>query len=75
LSGFVETGSRKTITDILTRLAEAQVMDGAIDDALGTIEDALQANPGELVYQPNILAARSAMGRYPPLRPKISILS
>lgn len=58
LSGYAETGSRIFITDVLTRLAEAQVLDGAIDEALGTIEDALQANPEELVYQPNILTRR-----------------
>ena len=47
--------------DILTRLAEAQVLDGATEEALGTIEDALQANPEELVFQPNILACRGEL--------------
>ena len=47
--------------DILTRLAEAQVLDGAIDEALGTIEDALQANPEERVFQPNILTRRGEL--------------
>jgi tetratricopeptide (TPR) repeat protein len=61
LLGFVETGSRVSISDILTRLAEAQVLDRAIDDALGTIEDALQANPEELVFQPNILTRRGEL--------------
>ena len=55
LWGFAENGSGATVSDILTRLAEAQVLDGTIDDALGTIEDALQANPEELVFQPNVL--------------------
>jgi predicted ATPase len=61
LSGFVETGSRVNIPDILTRLAEAQVLDGAINEALNTIEDALQANPEELVFQPNILTRRAEL--------------
>jgi tetratricopeptide (TPR) repeat protein len=61
LSGFVATGSRVAISDILTRLAEAQVLAGAIDEALGTIEDALQANPEELVFQPNILTRRGEL--------------
>jgi tetratricopeptide (TPR) repeat protein len=61
LLGFAETGSGVTFTDTLTRLAEAQVLAGAIDEALGTIEDALQANPEELVFQPNILTRRGAL--------------
>jgi predicted ATPase len=61
LSGFVEIGSRIFMPDILTRLAEAQALDGAIDEALGTIEGALQANPEELVFQPNILTRRGEL--------------
>src|SRR5215472_269264 len=60
LLGYVETGSRVTISDILTRLSEAQASDGAID-ALGTLEDALHANPEELVFQPNILTRRGEL--------------
>jgi predicted ATPase len=61
LSGFVETGSRICISDILMRLAEAQLLDGALDEALGTIEDALEANPEERVFQPNILTRRGEL--------------
>jgi len=61
LAGFAETGSRVMITDILTRLAEAQTLGGAINEALGTLEDALQANPEELVFQPNILTRRGEL--------------
>jgi len=61
LANFVENNSRVFITDILTRLAEAQVRDGAIDDALSTLEDALQANPEELLFQPNILTRRGEL--------------
>jgi len=32
------------------------VLDGAIDHALSTLEDALQANPEELIFDPNIPA-------------------
>src|SRR5260370_40735016 len=58
LAGFAETGNRLAITDHLTRLAEAQALDGMIDDALITIEEALQANPEELVFRPNALTCR-----------------
>jgi hypothetical protein len=58
LAGFAETETRMAITDHLTRLAEAQAVDGKIDDALITIEEALQANPEELVFRPNALTCR-----------------
>jgi predicted ATPase len=58
LDGLAETGSRGTVTDHLTRLAEAQVLDGMIDDALITIQEALQANPEELIFRPNALTCR-----------------
>jgi Flp pilus assembly protein TadD len=58
LAGLAETGARWGISDQLTRLAEAQALDGKIDDALVTIEEALTANPEELVFQPNALTCR-----------------
>jgi predicted ATPase len=58
LAGFAETGTRMAITDHLTRLAEAQALDGKVDDALITIEEALQANLEELVFRPNALTCR-----------------
>ena len=58
LAGFAETGSRLGLTDQLTRLAEAQALAGKIDDALITIEEALQASPEELVFRPNALTCR-----------------
>ena len=61
LAGFVEISSRLNITDLLTRLAEAQVLGGAIDAALSTLEDALHANPEELIFQPNILTRRGEL--------------
>ena len=61
LADLAESGSRLGITDQLTRLAEAQALDGKIDDALVTIEEALQANPEELVFRPNILTCRGEL--------------
>ena len=54
LAALAETGGRTDITNALTILAEAQALDGAIDDALTTLDEALQANPEELVFRPNI---------------------
>jgi Flp pilus assembly protein TadD len=45
----------------LKRLADAQALDGNSDDPLSTIEEALQANPEELVFRPNILAYRGEL--------------
>jgi tetratricopeptide (TPR) repeat protein len=58
LAGLAEAGFRLTITAHLTFLAEAQALDGKLDDALITIEEALQANPEELVFRPNALSCR-----------------
>ena len=58
LAGMAETGSRLAITNFLSRLAEAQALDGTIDDALSTIEEALQANHEELVFRPTALTCR-----------------
>ena len=48
-------------TDVLTRLAEAQALDGATHEALDTMELALKANPEELVFRPNTLRYRGAL--------------
>ncbi|SRR5712691_8477106 len=61
LAGKAEAGDRFGITDHLTRLAEAQALDGKIDDALITIEEALQANPEEIVHPPNALTCRGEL--------------
>ena len=58
LTGYTESGAGLAITDHLTHLAEAQALDGQSDDALSTIEEALQANPQELVFRPNTLTCR-----------------
>jgi predicted ATPase len=42
-------------------LAEAQEREGAIVDALATVEQALQANPDELAYRPETLRLRGEL--------------
>jgi hypothetical protein len=62
LTGFAEKGARVGNTDVLTRLAEAQALDGAATgEALDTMELALKANPEELVFRPNTLRYRGAL--------------
>ena len=61
IAGLAELGSRLFITDNLTHLAEAQALDGKIDDALITIDEALQASPEELFYRPNALVCRGEL--------------
>ena len=61
MAGLAGTGARTDITNSLTILAEAQALGGAIDDALTTLDEALQANPVELVFQPNILTWRGRL--------------
>ena len=45
----------------LTRPAEAQALDGKIDDALITIEEALQPNDEEVVFRPTTLTCRGEL--------------
>ena len=61
LTGYTESGAGLAITDHLTHLAEAQALSGESDDALNTIEEALQANPEELVFRPNTLTCRGEL--------------
>jgi predicted ATPase len=61
LADVTEKGSRWEITKLLTYLAEAQALDGAVADALRTIDDALQANPQELVFRPETLRVRGEL--------------
>ncbi len=60
-TGLAEAGFRAQITDLLTRLAEAQALDRKLNDALITVEEALQANPEELVFRPNALTCRGEL--------------
>jgi tetratricopeptide (TPR) repeat protein len=54
-------GARAHITLHLTWLAEAQALDGAIVDALSTIEEALLVIPEQLVYRPETLRLRGEL--------------
>jgi Flp pilus assembly protein TadD len=61
LAGAEKRGARVGNTDLLTRPAEAQALDGATREALDTIELALTANPEELAFRPNTLRYRGAL--------------
>ena len=61
IAGLIEAGSRMEISNCTTWLAEAQELEGAIVDALETVEQALQANPDELVYRPETLRLRGEL--------------
>jgi tetratricopeptide (TPR) repeat protein len=61
LAGLRESGSRAAITGILTYFAEAQALSGRINDALGSIEEALSANPEEGLHRPYTLTTRGEL--------------
>ena len=61
IAGLLEIGTRIGISNFTTYLAEAQEREGAIVDALETVEQALQANPDELVYRPETLRLRGEL--------------
>jgi len=56
-----DSESRVNVTWWLTCLAQAQALDGATAEALGTIEDALRANQEERWYQPEMLRVRGEL--------------
>jgi class 3 adenylate cyclase/tetratricopeptide (TPR) repeat protein len=58
LAGLNKIGTRIGFSYWLTLLAESQVLDGNIASAFSTLEDALQTNPEEIVFQPSILTCR-----------------
>ena len=61
IAGLRQTGSRIAITYILTWLALAQALSGKIGDALDSIEEALSANPEEVIYRPHALTSRGEL--------------
>jgi class 3 adenylate cyclase/tetratricopeptide (TPR) repeat protein len=61
LAGLTERGAKVGNTDVLTRLAEAQALDGATREALDTMELALKTSPEELVFRPNAVRYRGAL--------------
>jgi tetratricopeptide (TPR) repeat protein len=61
IAGLAEAGARLGMTEYLSRLAEAQAIDGKTENALVTIEEAVLANPDELVYRPEALRIRGEL--------------
>jgi predicted ATPase len=61
IAGLLERGTLIGIGNFTGFLAAAQERAGALDDALETVEQALQANPDELVYRPEILRIRGEL--------------
>jgi len=61
LIGLGEKGAGVGNSDVLTRLAEAQALDGATREAFDTIELALKTNTEELVFRPNAMSYRGAL--------------
>jgi tetratricopeptide (TPR) repeat protein len=61
IAGFLESGQRFLITYFMGALAEAQAGAGGVGDALQTVEQALQANPDELVWRPENLRRRGEL--------------
>ncbi len=61
LRGMTKTRSRVAMTMYLTWLAEAQALDGGLDDALSTLDQALAINPQELFFRPETLRLRGAL--------------
>ena len=61
IAGFLEIGGRLGIPIHTAFLAAAQALEGAIEDALETVEQALQANPDLLSYRPEMLRIRGKL--------------
>jgi class 3 adenylate cyclase/tetratricopeptide (TPR) repeat protein len=61
IEGMTRNGARAALTMYLTWLAEAHDLNGAVDDALGVIEQALSVNPEERIYQAEALRIRGGL--------------
>jgi tetratricopeptide (TPR) repeat protein len=61
IARLVEIGARQDITRRTNYLAEAQECAGAIVDARESVERALQANPEEVAYRPEVLRLRGEL--------------
>jgi hypothetical protein len=61
IAGVLEFGQRVAMTFSSTCLAAAQELASALGDALETIEQALQFNPDELAYRPEMLRIRGGL--------------
>jgi tetratricopeptide (TPR) repeat protein len=61
LKAFAKTETRMGVTLSLSYLAQAQALQGATDKAFHTIERAIEANPDEIVYRPEVLRMRGEL--------------
>jgi tetratricopeptide (TPR) repeat protein len=62
IAALLEIGMHVTTPYLIAELAVAQHREGLIDDALETVEQALQANPKELLfYRPDALRLRGEL--------------
>jgi class 3 adenylate cyclase/tetratricopeptide (TPR) repeat protein len=61
IAELLQMGSRIAITSCVTALAAAQHRAGALDDAVQTVEHALEINPDELIYRPETLRVRGEL--------------
>jgi tetratricopeptide (TPR) repeat protein len=61
IAGALEIGMPSGAGAFTGLLAAAQEREGAIADALATVEQALQTNPDELAYRPEILRLRGEL--------------
>jgi class 3 adenylate cyclase/tetratricopeptide (TPR) repeat protein len=61
IAALLEIGSRSGVSRVMAALAEAQEREGGIVEALETVEQALQANPNELIYRPETFRLRGEL--------------
>ena len=61
IADMLEGGSRFSVSNFTAWMAAAQEREGAIVDALETVEQALLANPDELVHRPEIFRLRGEL--------------
>ena len=58
IDGLLEVGTRLGLTRDYTHLAQAQLLNGVLGDALETVEQTLQMNPEELLFRPETIRVR-----------------
>jgi ATP/maltotriose-dependent transcriptional regulator MalT len=61
LAGFASSGAKVAITYFLTLLSEAQAVAGDGAAAMRSVEEALIANPQELIWRPHTLTWRGEL--------------
>ena len=61
IAGLLEIGGLLNISTLTASIAEAQAREGAMVEALATIERALQANPDQLAPRPEMLRLRGEL--------------